>query len=129
MSIPMQPVSAKELRDKLKKEKAVLVAGTCFQIRRAPLLLLAEENEDLWSMARQDKEALSGRIKDLIANPTLPRMRRLLLAGVIQPRLSDREEEDTVCVDDVLANHELAAGLFIEIVNFSLAPPDEVKAG
>jgi hypothetical protein len=129
MSVPMQPVSAKDLKDKLKKEKTVLVSGTCFQIRRAPLLLLADENEDLWSLARQDKEALSGRIKDLIANPTLPRMRRILLAGVIQPRLSDQDDENTVCVDDVLAHHELAAGLFIEIVNFSLAPPDEVKAG
>lgn len=123
----MQPVSAKDLKERLKKSKTVVVAGNCFEIRCAPLLLLAEENEDLWTLARRDKEALSGRIKDLVANPTLPRMRRILLAGVVQPRLSDRDEEDAVCIDDVLAHHELSAGLFIEVVNFSLTSSLQAK--
>lgn len=121
----MPPVSAKELKDRLKKEKSVLVCGMTFQIRRAPLLLLAEENEDLWTLARRDKEALSGRIKDLVANPTLPRMRRILIAGVSSPRLSDHDAEESVCIDDVLAHHELSANLFIEIVNFSLEQDPE----
>src|SRR5262245_28601453 len=123
----MTPVSVKDLKDRLKKEKSVFVCGMTFQIRRAPLLLLAEENEDLWTLARQDKEALSGRIKDMVANPTLPRMRRILLAGVASPRLADQEEEEAVCIDDVLAHHELSAGLFIEIINFSLEPSPDIK--
>jgi hypothetical protein len=54
-------------------------------------------------------------------------MRRILLAGVIQPRLSEQDDDNAVCVDDVLAHHELAAGLFIEIINFSLEPPEITK--
>jgi hypothetical protein len=125
----MEPVSVQELKRCLKRDKSVQVCGMGFVVRRAPLLLLADENEDLWSLARRDKEALSGRIKDLIANPTLPRMRRILLAGVVQPKLAFQEEENAVCVDHLLAHHELAAGLFIEIVNFSLTPPDNAKEG
>jgi hypothetical protein len=120
----VEPVSVEELKNRLKKEKTVRVCDLIFRIRRAPLLLLADENEDLWALARRDREALSGRIKDLIANPTLPRMKRILLAGAVEPRLAFQDEENAVCVDHVLADHEIAAGLFIEIINFSLTPPD-----
>src|SRR5687767_14998262 len=120
----MDPISVEELKNRLRKEKTVQVCGLIFRICRAPLLLLADENEDLWALARRDREALSGRIKDLIANPTLPRMKRVLLSGVASPRLSFQDDENTVCVDHVLAHHELAAGLFIEIINFSLTPPE-----
>lgn len=120
----MEPVSVEELKNKLKKEKTVRVCDMNFRIRRAPLLLLADENEDLWSLARQGHEVLTGRIKDLIANPTLPRMKRVLLAGVVDPRLSWQHEEGAVCVDLVLADYPLSSGLFIEIINFSLTLPD-----
>ncbi len=125
----MEPITVEELKNRLKKERTVRVNDLIFRIRRAPILLLADENEDLWALARQDKEALSGRIKDLIANPTLPRMKRVLLAGVASPRLAFQDDENTVCVDHILAHHELAAGLFIEIVNFSLEPPEITKEG
>lgn len=119
----MEPVSVEELKNRLKKEKTTQVCGMIFRIRRAPLLLLADENEDLWELARRDRDALSGRIKELISNPTLHRMKRVLLAGVATPRLALQDDENAVCVDHILAHHELAAGLFIEIVNFSLEPP------
>lgn len=125
----MEPVSVEELKTKLKKEKTVQVCDLIFRIRRAPLLLLADENEDLWALARRDREALSGRIKDLIATPTLPRMKRVLLSGVASPRLAYQDDENAVCVDHILAHHELAAGLFIEIINFSLEPPETTKEG
>ncbi|MCG3204950.1 MAG: hypothetical protein KCHDKBKB_01667 [Elusimicrobia bacterium] len=125
----MDPISVEELKNRLKKERTVRVCDLNFRIRRSPLLLLADENEDLWALARRDKEALSGRIKDLIANPTLPRMKRVLLAGVVSPKLAHQDDENTVCVDYLLAHHELAAGLFIEILNFSFEPSDVAKEG
>ena len=115
----MEPISAQALLEKLKKEKTVEVCGIVFLIRKAPLLLLADENDDLWELARQGREALSDKIKSLISSPTMPRMRRVLIAVVIQPRLSHEHEEDAVCVDLLLADYPLSAGLFIEIVNFS----------
>lgn len=115
----MEPISAGELNEKLKKEKTVEVCGLSFQIRKAPLLLLADENDDLWSLARQGREVLSEKIKALIANPSLPRMKRVLLAGLVQPKLSLMPEEGAVIVDLVVTNYELSAGLFFEIVNFS----------
>lgn len=120
----MELASVQQLKDRLRKEKTVSVCGLGFQIRRAPLLLLADEHDDLWGLARRDKEVLSGRIKDLIANPTLPRMKRVLLSGVVSPKLALQDSDDAVCVDHLLAHHELATTLFIEIVNFSLTPPE-----
>ncbi len=125
----MNPVTAQELQERLKKEKDVTVCGMTFRIRRAPLLLLADENEDLWSLARQGHEVISGRIKDLVASPSLPRMKRVLMAGVAEPRLSWQHEENAVCVDLVLADHSLASGLFVEIINFSLSDPDAPVEG
>lgn len=123
----MEPVSAEALTEKLKKEKTVDVCGMAFRVRKAALLLLADETEDLWQTARQSREALIEKVKYLISNPSLPRMRRVLMAGVIQPKLSFQYEEGAVCVDLVLADYELSAGLFIEIVNFSLLSDEEVS--
>ena len=116
----MEPVTVQALTEKLKKEKTIEVCGMSFRIRRAPLLLLADETDDLWEIARQSREVLVEKIRALISNPSLPRMRRVLLAGVIQPRLSEQIDEGSVFVDLVLADHQLSTGLFIEIMNFSL---------
>ncbi len=118
----MDTVSAKDLKERLKKERTVSVCGMNFRIRQIPLLLLSEASDELWAAARESRESLTGRIKDMVANPTLPRMRRILLAGVVNPHLSQDDSEDSVSVDLILTNHELSAGLFIEIVNFSFEP-------
>ena len=120
----MEPISALDLNEKLKKEKTVEVCGMVFRIRKAPLLLLADETDNLWQTARHSREALVEKIKSLISSPSLPRMRRVLLSGVLQPRLSSQHENEAVCVDLLLADYKLAAGLFIEIVNFSLEAGD-----
>lgn len=116
----MESITVKELTERLKQEKTVEVNGMIFRIRKAPLLLLADENEDLWSLARQGHDVLSGRIKDMITSPSLPRMSRVLVAGVAEPQLSLFQKEDAVLVDLVLADYNLASALFIEIINFSL---------
>lgn len=129
----MEPVTAQALSEKLKKEKTVEICGMAFRIRKAPLLLLADETDDLWQTARQSREAIAEKIKFLISSPSLPRMRRVLMAGMIEPRLSLQHEEGAVCVDLVLADHQLSAGLFIEIVTFSLETgethPGDTRSG
>ena len=120
----MEPISAQHLNEKLKKEKTFEICGMAFRIRKVPLLLLADETDDLWQTARESRDVLIEKIRSLISSPSLPRMKRVLTAGVIQPRLSFQYEEGTVCVDLVLADHQLSAGLFIEIVNFSLEAGD-----
>jgi hypothetical protein len=120
----METITAQALSEKLKKEKTVEVCGMAFRIRKAPLLLLADETDDLWQTARQSREAVAKKIKFLISSPSLPRMRRVLMAGMIEPRLSLQHEDGTVCVDLILADHQLSAGLFIEIVTFSLEAGD-----
>ncbi len=121
----MEPVSVKDLKERLKKEKTIEICGMNFRIRQVPLLLLAEDTENLWSVARESRDVLTGRIKDMVANPTLSRMRRILLSGVIQPRLANQDDDDAVSVDLILTNHELSTGLFIEIINFSFEPSKE----
>jgi len=115
------PITAAELREKLKKERTVEVCGTAFRVRRAPLLFLGDEGEDFWALARQGKEALSQRIGELVANPKLPQFRRILLYGVVEPRLCvGEDEEDAVPVDQVLSDYALAVGLYVEIINLTL---------
>ncbi len=115
------PISVAELREKLRKERTVEVCGSAFRIQRVPLLFLGDENDDFWALAREGKEAISKRLSELIANPKLPQFRRILLCGVIEPRLSPGEDEkDAVPVDSVLADYPLAVGLYVEIVNLTL---------
>lgn len=116
----MEPISSKELRDRLRKERTVAVSGMTFLIRRVPLLLLADESDGLWETARQGTDALIDKVKTLATNPSLGRLRRVLLAGVVQPRLSGQEDTEAVSVDLLLSDYALAVGLFIEIVRFSL---------
>lgn len=116
----MEPVSAKDLQERLKKERSVEVGGLVFRVRRVPLLLLADESDALWEAARQGTDALAEKVRGMVANPSLGRLRRVLLAGVIRPRLADREEDESVCVDFLLSDYQLAVGLFVEVIRISL---------
>ncbi len=116
----MEPVTATALKEKLKKEKVVEVSRMVFRIRKIPLLLLAEESDDLWDLARQGQEILTQRIKALLASPTLARMRRILLKGVVEPSLTELDDKETVGVDLLLSDYQLSSSLYIHIVNFSL---------
>lgn len=114
------PVSAKELKERLRREKLVEVKGMAFAIKKVPLQLLLEDPSQLWEWARTGKEVVAEKIKGLLQSPALPAMRRVLLAGVVEPRIAEAAAEDCVPVDMILAHHDLAAGLFIEIINLSL---------
>jgi len=115
------PISAKELKERLNREKTVEVKDMVFSIRKISLLLLVDDPGQIWEWARAGQEVLSERIKGLLQSPALPAMRRVILAGVAQPCLSESAAEDeAVPVDLLLAHHDVAAGLFIEIINLSL---------
>jgi len=117
----IEPVSANELKERLKREKTVEVCGIAFKIRRVPLLFLGDESADFWSMAREGKEALAKRMNELIANPKLPQFRRVLLYGVISPKIGVGDgDSDAVPVDAILSEYPLAVGLYVEIINFTL---------
>ena len=117
----METVTAKDLRERLRKERTVEVCGSAFRVRRVPLLFLGNESDDFWSLARQGKEALSKRVSELVANPKLPQFRRILLYGVVTPRIGVGEDDkDAVPVDEVLAEYPLAVGLYVEIIKLTL---------
>lgn len=120
--IMSEPITAAELKIRLNREKVVEVCGLAFKIRRVPLLFLGDETADFWTLARQGKDALAKRMNELIANPKLPQFRRVLLYGVLSPKICVGDEDKTaVPVDDVLADYPLAVGLYVEIINFTLA--------
>ena len=116
-----QPISAAELRDRLKQERMVEVKGMAFLIRKVSLLLLADDPARIWEWARAGEDVLKEKIKELLKNPTTPMMQRVILKGVLEPRITEAGgDANAVAIDLVLASHELSAGLFIEIVNLSL---------
>ena len=115
------PISAGELRERLKREKTVEVKGMTFSVRKVSLLLLVDDPGQIWEWARAGQDVLSEKIKGLLQSPALPAMRRVLLAGVAQPQLSESTTDDEVVpVDLLLAHQDVAAALFIEIINLSL---------
>jgi hypothetical protein len=118
--VTLEPVSAGALKEKLKKEKVIEISKMAFRIRKVPLLLLAEESDDLWELARQGQEVLTQKIKTLLASPTLPRMRRILLKGLVAPQISEMEDDESVPVDLLLVDYHLSSSLYIAIVNLSL---------
>lgn len=116
-----QPISAAELRERLKQEKAVEVKGMAFLIRKVSLLLLADDPTRIWEWARAGENVLREKIKELLKNPTAPMMQRVILKGVLDPKIAEgATDANAVPIDLILASHDLSAGLFIEIVNLSL---------
>lgn len=116
----MRVLTSQELKEKLSREKVVEIAGDAFRIKKIPLLLLADDAAGIWDQARKDREELVRQIHSLVSHPSLPMLKRVLLAGLVEPKCSDSESDDAVPVDLILAHHEISVGLFIEIVNFSL---------
>lgn len=113
-------ISAEDIKEKLRRVKVIEVQGMSFSIRKVSLLLLLDNPGQIWDWARQGPETLVEKIKALLQSPSIQAMRRALLAGVTEPRVAETDEQDVVPVDMILANHQLAAELFIEIVNLSL---------
>jgi hypothetical protein len=116
----MELITVKELKEKLQKEKTVHAGGMGFRIRKVPLLILTEDSDSLWDLARQGQDVLAQKVKTMIASPTLSSMRRVFLSGIVQPKIASADEEVAVCVDLLLADYSLSAALFAEIVIFSL---------
>mgnify|MGYP001562950773 FL=1 len=120
-------ISAKELEEKLKREKTVEVKGMAFTIRKVSLLLLLEDQSQLWEWARAGQAVVTEHITEILQSPTLPAMRRVILAGAVEPRIvetgaapGEGRPPDSVSIDLILSHYDLAAGLFCEIVNLSL---------
>ena len=114
-------ISAKELEEKLKREKTVEVKGMAFTIRKVSLLLLLEDQSQLWEWARAGQAVVTEHITEILQSPTLPAMRRVILAGAVEPRIVETgAAPDSVSIDLILSHYDLAAGLFCEIVNLSL---------
>ena len=113
-------ISAEELKEKLKKVKYIEAQGMGFTIRKVSLLLLLDEPRQIWDWARSGAEELSEKVKPHLSNPSLHAMRRIILAGLVEPRAVEIDEQDGVPVELILANPQLATELFVEIINLSL---------
>jgi len=113
------PITAAELRARLKQEQTVEINGMAFRIRRVPPLFLAEENEDFWALARSGD--LGKRASEIAASPRLAQFRRILLYGVVEPRLGMGDADpEAVPVDELIANEFSAATqLYAKIVCFT----------
>jgi hypothetical protein len=117
----MEPITARALNNRLKKEKTVVLCGMPLRIRCAPLMFLGDETDDFWAIARQGKEAIQERIQELIENPRLPQFRRVIMNGLVEPKISALDgDPDTVSVDTLLSDYALSVGLYVEIVKFTL---------
>ena len=124
-----ETISAAELTTRLKKEKTVEVCGMAFRVRAVPLVLLGDGTDDFWTLARQGRDALSKRLAEIIANPKLPQLRRVLLHGLAAPRLcSEENSPDAVCVDAVLADYPLAVGLYVAVIRLTLESVPKASA-
>jgi hypothetical protein len=120
------PITAAELRERLKQELAVEVNDTVFRIRRVPPLFLADESEDFWALARAG--GLGKRAAEIAASPKLAQFRRILLYGVVQPKLGmGNDDPEAVPVDELIANEfETATQLYARIVCFTF---ERIAAG
>lgn len=117
----MEIISADELKQRLKREKIVTVCGMNFRIKRVPLLFLEDEKNDFWALAREGKEALSKRIRELISNPKLPQFRRVLIYGIVEPKIGIGDgDNNAVPVDYLLSDYTLAVNIYLEIIKFTL---------
>ena len=116
-----KPITPEELKSKLKKPKLVEVKGDHYLIRKVSLFLLFEDPEDLWDAARSSElNALNEKIASVMRNPTHESMKRVLIAGLQEPRLGTIETPGAFPVEDLMAHYEIALPLFGSIVNYSL---------
>jgi hypothetical protein len=116
-----KPITPEELKAKLKQPKLVEVKGDHYLIHKVSLFLLFDQPEDLWEAARsKEATALHEKISDAVKNPTHDAMKRVLLAGLEEPKLSLVEVPGFFSVEDLLAHYEIAFPLFGSIVSYSM---------
>ena len=129
-------------RAKLLRCRWVSIRGVVFLVRAVTpqdFLGLAEHPVAPWRQAKDragDKEAerrLQDEVKDpvkaqdLVEKLTRP-MRNLMLKGVLYPRLSDKEEPGTVCVDDLFTDPSIVNRLIDEVAKATLGVSAQKKS-
>lgn len=117
----------KDLLKELNRTKKVRINGFKFEIKKvSPLDHLAGsrillQSFDVLKMGNVKTEQSEKKIREHISE--------VLLAGVVHPKLTQKEEADGIHIDKLFRDYELVNKVYVEIINFtygkkkSLLPP------
>ncbi len=111
-------IFGKNLKDVLNKTKNIRVHGVFFTIRKVNILdyldgskVLQKQFDIYQTGTNQISEASEKKIKE--------HMSHVLVAGVVSPKLSFKQEQDVMFVDNLFTDWSLAVDLYNEIVAFT----------
>ena len=120
----MALVGVKNLKEKLRQSAPVDIRGEEYRIQAVSLLLFVDDAGEMWKLAREDSEKLKERLQAVMASPSYDAMRKVLVKGMVHPKVVSSqtlETEESICVDTLLVDYELASELFIAIAKQSMS--------
>jgi len=114
---------AAALKARLATAVQLVVGGALYRVRPVSMLLFVQDPTAMWQAARKDKALLDRMIKDAMANPSMDQLRRVLVSGMVHPRVVAAESQETpgsIWVDTLLTDYTLATELYLGIARQSI---------
>lgn len=108
----------KSLTDELYATKKIKVAGVRFTIKKVNLLNYLDGSEVLTQQFAEHKTA-NAAVAPMSAAKIKKHYSEILVAGVVEPKLVFKKEDDGILVDDLFINQEMVNGLYLEILEFT----------
>lgn len=114
----------KTIHELLNEHKKIKVLGSIFHIKKVNPLDFADSRETMQNTF--DIRTVDGRKPPLTEDLTKQQRkairmhyRDVILSCIVKPKISVKEEEGSVCVDEILNNWELTTELYLEIMSYS----------
>jgi hypothetical protein len=110
-------IFGKNLKDVLNKTRNVRVHGVFFTIRKINILdyldgsKAVQKQFDIYQTGNQISEVGEKKIRE--------HMSHVLVAGVVSPKLSFKQEQDFIFIDNLFTDWSLAVDLYKEILAFT----------
>lgn len=109
---------SKSLKDALGAKKSIKIRGIQFVLKKIDpldhakgLKVMRSCYETYTVKSKGDTELTDGQLKKIRDH-----YRDVFMASVVKPKLSRKDEEDSVCVDDIFTDPELSEMLYMEIM-------------
>lgn len=112
----------KSLKKELYATKKIIVAGVKFEIKKINLMNYLDGSEVLIQKVDTYKtkgEKLAADIGQISTAKVNKHYCEIFVAGVVEPKLVFKKEDDGILVDDLFINPEMVNQLYLEILEYT----------
>jgi hypothetical protein len=110
---------SRSLKDALKDTKKIKISGVLFEIKKIDILSHLDGSKVMLKLFDTYRLDPSKQVDDASMKKIKSHYTDVIMAGVIKPKLSRKNDSELVCVDEIFQNWPLAQELYEQIMSLT----------